>query len=53
MALVIPPEVAAKLADFLAARKTGKVELDIKDGKISNYRLTESGSVKEVANGAR
>lgn len=41
----LPPEVTALLARFAAASKTGQLQLDIKDGKIVAWKLTESGRV--------
>lgn len=39
----IPLEIAIKLRDFLASGKTGNVRLDIKDGRILAWQITENG----------
>lgn len=39
----VPPEIAAKLREFLAAGKTGNVVLDIKEGRILSWKVTEYG----------
>ena len=41
----LPPVVVRKVAAFLAAGKTGTVELNVKEGRILAYKLTESGRV--------
>lgn len=41
----LPPQVARKLAEFCAEQKTGTLQLDIINGKIEAWKLTESGRV--------
>lgn len=41
----MPLTVSARLADFLGAGRTGKLILNIKDGRIISFELTESQSV--------
>lgn len=41
----LPPQVAWRLAEFCDAAKTGTLQLDIKDGHVVGYKLTESGRV--------
>lgn len=41
----IPPDVRRKIALFLAAGLTGQIVLDIKEGRILGYRMTECGRV--------
>ena len=39
----MPLELTTKLREFLAQGKTGNVVLDIKDGRILSWKLTEYG----------
>lgn len=41
----LPPVVWRKIAAFLAAGTTGQIVLDVKEGRILAYKLTESGRV--------
>lgn len=41
----MPPEVRRRIALFLAAGLTGQIILDIKQGSVLGYRLTECGRV--------
>lgn len=41
----LPEEIDARLAEFLKAGRTGNVLLDIKDGRIVAWKVTESGRV--------
>lgn len=44
----MPVEIGLKLREFLAAGKTGNVVLDIKEGRILSWKVTEYGRL--VAN---
>ena len=52
IAEVLPVEVQRRLKEFLDARKTGQLTLNIKDGQILKANLNEFWNVvdKEVAN---
>lgn len=39
----MPPQLWEKVRALLAAGATGRVELDVKDGKILAYKITEHG----------
>jgi hypothetical protein len=41
----LPVVVLSKIATFLAAGTTGQIVLDVKEGRILAYKLTESGRV--------
>lgn len=41
----LPVTVAMKLAEFCAGAKTGQLQLDIVNGQIVAYKLTEAGRV--------
>lgn len=41
----VPPEVRRRIALFLAAGLTGQITLDVKEGRVLAYRLTECGRV--------
>lgn len=41
----LPAPIARRLAEFAAARKTGTLQLDLKDGRVVSWRITESGRV--------
>jgi hypothetical protein len=41
----LPTVVREKIADFLEAGNTGQIVLDIKEGRVLAYKLTESGRV--------
>lgn len=41
----LPTVVLSKIATFLAAGTTGQIVLDVKEGRILAYKLTESGRV--------
>ena len=41
----LPAPIARRLAEFAAARKTGRFELDVKDGRVIGWRIVESGRV--------
>ena len=43
----IPAEVWERIREFLGASKTGSVTLDVKDGKVLAWKLTEAGRVRE------
>lgn len=45
----LPAIVTRKVADFLAAGTTGQIILDVKDGRILAYKLTEAGRVPACA----
>lgn len=39
---VLPREAVAELADFLATGASGKVEIDVSNGRIMGMRLTKA-----------
>lgn len=39
----IPPEAYQRIKDFLAARKTGRIELHVKEGRLLSWAFTEHG----------
>ena len=39
----VPIELAEKLREFLSAGKTGNITLNVKDGRIVGWQLTEFG----------
>jgi len=41
----VPPVVWQKIAAFLSAGTTGQIILDVKEGRILAYKLTEAGRV--------
>ena len=41
----LPDVVARKVAEFLAAGTTGQIVLDVKEGRVLAYKLTEAGRV--------
>lgn len=43
----LPEVLVRKLHDFLAAAKTGNVTLDIKEGRILSWKMTEYGRVND------
>jgi len=44
----LPAQVARRLSEFCTATKTGTLQLDIKDGNVVGWRLTESGRVDKL-----
>ena len=42
---VLPSVVRQKITEFLAAGHTGQIVLDVKEGRILAYKLTEAGRV--------
>lgn len=48
MTIDIPVEVLDKIREFLAAGKTGSVTLDIKEGRILAWKVTEHGRVPNI-----
>jgi hypothetical protein len=48
---LLPEELASLIRDFLAALKTGRVQLNINQGRIESWEIVEHGRVKrsEVA----
>lgn len=47
MSAVLPPQTWGKVKAFLEARRTGQIVLEVKDGRVLKYRLTECGSEPE------
>lgn len=45
----LPAPVARRLAEFCASTKTGTMQLDIKDGRIIGWKLTEAGRIDKSA----
>ena len=43
----IPAEVWERIVEFLDAGKTGSVTLDVKDGRVLAWKVTEAGRVHE------
>lgn len=43
----LPPELWDRLQAFLAEQRTGKITLNVKDGKVQAWELTEVGRVTE------
>lgn len=41
----LPPVVLVKITAFLAAGTTGQIILDVKEGRVLAYKLTEAGRV--------
>lgn len=41
----LPSVVLAKIAQFLSAGTTGQIVLDVKEGRVLAYKLTEAGRV--------
>lgn len=51
----LPPQLWESLRAFLRAGKTGQIVLDVKDGQVLAYKLTECGRLDAhplVAGGA-
>ena len=42
-----PPGLFELIRAFLSAGKTGRIELDVRNGRILSYRLTEAGTVRD------
>lgn len=45
MGCTLPPQIANRLAEFCAGTKTGTLQIDIKDGRVISWKLTESGRI--------
>ena len=43
---VLPHEVEQRLAQFLAAGKTGSIELHVNAGSIQSWKMIETGRVR-------
>ena len=54
---ILPECLADKLRGFLLDRKTGSITLDVRDGEILGWKITESGRLYpdnvDKRNGAR
>lgn len=48
----LPAAIETKLLEFLAGGKTGSLTLEILNGRVNAYRLTESGRVDARASDA-
>lgn len=44
----LPPQVARLLNDFCSAAKSGVVQLDIKNGRVVSFKVTETGYVDKL-----
>lgn len=44
----LPAQVARILEDFCAAGKHGSLTLEIKQGRVTQWKLTESGHIDSV-----
>jgi ribosomal protein S18 len=44
--VVVPPELLDKIREFLSSDKTGNVTMDIKEGRILSWKITEHGRVQ-------
>lgn len=42
---ILPQALGARLAEFLAAKKTGQLSLNINEGRIESFDLREHGRV--------
>ena len=49
MSMPIPAPLWEKIRDFLATRPTGQIVLDVRDGQVLAYKLTECGRVEPGA----
>lgn len=45
---VLPAEVETRLAEFLAAGKSGSVELHVNAGSIESWKVIENGRIKRA-----
>ena len=45
----LPAPVTIRLAQFCEAKQTGTLQLDIKDGRVVGWKLTESGRVERCS----
>jgi len=45
MQVTIPSDVWEKIKDFCTQKKTGQVVLDVKDGNVLGWKITEAGRV--------
>jgi len=43
---LIPPEVWQRIVEFLRAGRTGSIVLDVHEGRVQAWKLTEAGRVK-------
>ncbi len=50
MTCELPPAVIERLAEFLSARKSGNLQLDINHGEIVGFKLTETGRFDKAKN---
>lgn len=52
---MIPEELAKRIREFLEKAKTGKVSLNVNQGRVESWDITEHGRVarKEVDNEQR
>mgnify|MGYP003144232001 CR=1 FL=1 len=44
--IAVPSELLDKIREFLYADKTGNVTMDIKEGRILSWKITEHGRVQ-------
>ena len=44
----LPPVVQRKIATFLAAGNTGKITLNVKEGRVLAYEITDTGRVSAL-----
>lgn len=48
MTLDIPHELMAKIREFMLANKTGNVTLDVKEGQVLSWKITEHGRLCNI-----
>ena len=44
----LPPVVQRKISAFLAAGNTGKITLNVKEGRVLAYEITDTGRVSAL-----
>lgn len=42
----LPPEISQLIESFLAAKRTGQIVLDVKDGRVLGWRVQQLRSSK-------
>lgn len=49
MSAPLPPRTWARIKAFLDAGHTGQIVLEVKDGRVLAYRVTECGRERDLA----
>ena len=44
----IPPQLWTRIREFVAARRTGNIRLDVKEGSVLAWQITETGRIHPV-----